>query len=454
MRIHFIAIGGAVMHNLAIALHKKGYNVTGSDDEIFEPSKSRLASYGLLPLQTGWDPDRISLGLDTIILGMHAKADNPELLRAKELGINILSFPEYLYEQTKNKLRIVVGGSHGKTTTTAIIMHVLKRSGVKFDYMVGASIEGFETMVGLDNESKIAVFEGDEYLTSSIDRRPKFHLYKPDIAIINGIAWDHMNVFPTYETYVNQFRIFADTITPGGTLVFFEEDPEVATIAGSVRKDIRLVPYNTHGYFQNKTGFFAATHNRVIRLKIFGEHNMQNISAAREACFKAGISEDQFYEALESFEGTSRRLQKLSENKNGIVYLDFAHSPSKVKATLNAVAERYTDREIIVCLELHTFSSLNCDFLPHYSGTLEKASRAYIYFNPHALEMKKLPPLSGKKIIESFGGKNISVYNDSSILFREIKKVKNNNPVYLLMSSGDFDGRDMNELSVYLLSNK
>jgi UDP-N-acetylmuramate: L-alanyl-gamma-D-glutamyl-meso-diaminopimelate ligase len=300
MKIHFIAVGGAVMHNLAIALHKKGYIVSGSDDEIFEPSRSRLASHGLLPRETGWDENRITSDLDAIILGMHAGEDNPELIRAKELGVKIMSFPEYLYDQTRDKKRIVVAGSHGKTTTTAMIMHVLEFNHIRFDYMVGSAIEGYETMVGLSDDTSIAVFEGDEYLTSPIDRRPKFHLYKPDIAIINGIAWDHMNVFPTFENYIGQFRIFADTIMPGGTLIYFEDDEEARKIASEARADLVRIPYKTHGYFQNKTGFFAATHNRMIALKIFGGHNMQNLAAAREACYAAGINEDQFYVAIGS----------------------------------------------------------------------------------------------------------------------------------------------------------
>jgi UDP-N-acetylmuramate: L-alanyl-gamma-D-glutamyl-meso-diaminopimelate ligase len=451
MRIHFIAIGGAVMHNLAITLCKKGYKVTGSDDEIFEPSKTRLEIYGLLPHQVGWDPGIITKEIDTIILGMHAKADNPELLKARELGITIMSFPEYLYEQTKDKKRIVVGGSHGKTTTTAIIMHVLKHSGISFDYMVGSSIEGYETMVGLSHDAKLAVLEGDEYLTSTIDKRPKFHLYRPDIAIISGIAWDHMNVFPTFESYLEQFRIFTETITSGGTLVYFEGDPEVKKIAGSARPDIIKIPYKTHGYFQNKTGFYAASHNRVVPLQIFGEHNMQNISAAREACFAAGISEDHFYSAIQSFKGTSKRLQKIKETENGVVFLDFAHAPSKVKATVEAVAERYTNHQIIACLELHTFSSLNSEFLPQYWGTLDKASSAFVYFNPHALELKKLAPLSKEKVKEAFGNDKVKVFNSTSELLSEIRMMKNDNPVYLFMSSGDFDGCDINKLAGELL---
>jgi UDP-N-acetylmuramate: L-alanyl-gamma-D-glutamyl-meso-diaminopimelate ligase len=454
MKVHFIAVGGAVMHNLAISLHKKGYKVTGSDDEIFEPSRSRLASYGLLPQKDGWDINRIVPDLDVVILGMHAKSDNPELARAKELGIRIMSFPEYIYDQTKNKKRIVVAGSHGKTTTTAMIMHVLKHSGKKFDYMVGSSIEGYETMVGLFDDSDIAVLEGDEYLTSPIDRRPKFHLYKPDLAIINGIAWDHMNVFPTYENYFKQFKIFVGTITPGGTLIYFEGDPEVRKVAEFCAEGIKKIPFKTHGYFRNKTGFFAATHNRMVEMKIFGEHNMQNLAAAREACYEAGISEEEFYSAITSFEGTSKRLQKIYENKNGIVYLDFAHAPSKVKATVEAVAERYPDKTIIACLELHTFSSLNSGFLPQYSGTLAKASMAFIYFNPHAIKLKKLTPLSPDNVKKAFGDEKIKVFSDSAELFSDLKKIKSYNNVFLLMSSGDFDGVDFIKLSEELLSNK
>jgi UDP-N-acetylmuramate: L-alanyl-gamma-D-glutamyl-meso-diaminopimelate ligase len=447
MRVHFIAIGGAVMHNLAIALHKKGYIVTGSDDEIFEPSKSRLESYGLLPPKMGWDPSGITGEIETVILGMHARIDNPELTKAKEIGLKIMSFPEYLFEQTKDKKRIVVAGSHGKTTTTAMIMHVLKHSAIDFDYMVGSSIEGFETMVGLSESSRIAVLEGDEYLTSPIDRRPKFHLYRPDIAILNGIAWDHMNVFPEFDNYLVQFRIFADTITDGGTLIYYKDDPNVVEIAENARPDIRKIPYTTHGYFSNKTGFYGATHDRVVPLRIFGGHNMQNLSAAREACLQAGVTADQFYDAISSFEGTSKRLQKIAESDRGIVYLDFAHAPSKVKATLNAIAENYPNRETVACLELHTFSSLNINFLPQYRDTLAKATYAFIYFNPHAVEIKKLSALSKEKIAEAFGSGNIRVYDNSDILFRDIRKLKPDNPVYLLMSSGDFDGNDLNEFA-------
>lgn len=451
MRAHFIAIGGAVMHNLALALHKKGYKVTGSDDEIFEPSKTRLADYGLLPEKTGWFPEKITEEIDTVILGMHARADNPELAKARELKLRIMSFPEFLYEQTKNKKRIVVAGSHGKTTTTAMIMHVMKYAGLSFDYMVGSTIEGFDTMVGLSDDSKIAVLEGDEYLTSPIDRRPKFHLYKPHIAIINGIAWDHMNVFPDFDTYADQFRIFAGTIMPGGMLLWYGGDGETRKLAMTVNGDFTKKEYGIHGHFVNKEGLFAATVNRTVPLKIFGEHNMQNLSAAREACLEAGISEDLFYEAIQSFEGTAKRLQKLAISDNSIIYLDFAHAPSKVRATLEAVISYHRGYDVIACLELHTFSSLNPSFLPQYKGTLTGATRAFVYFSPHAVEMKKLPPLSPKDVADAFGGDNIKVFCDTRALSRELFSVKSSKIVYLFMSSGDFGGTNLNLLATALV---
>lgn len=451
MRIHFIAIGGAVMHNLAIALLLKGYIVTGSDDEIFEPSRSRLASYGLLPEEYGWHPGRITDDIDIVILGMHARKDNPELLKATESGLKIMSFPEFIYEQTRDKKRIVIAGSHGKTTTTAMIMHVFKTLGVKFDFMVGSSISGYETMVSLSDDSRFAVLEGDEYLTSPVDRRPKFHLYMPDIAVLNGIAWDHMNVFPTFENYVEQFRIFADKITPGGSLVYYADDPEVRKIAEAASGNIKMIPYRTHGHFQNKTGFYAASVSRTIPIKFFGEHNMQNLSAAKETCLAAGITEDDFYDAIQGFEGTAGRLQKMRENEKGVFFYDFAHSPSKVKATVEAVVARYPGRNVIACFELHTFSSLNIDFLPFYKGTLGSVTNAFVYFNPHQFELKKLTPLSKDMVREAFSGENLKVYDNSDDMFEYIKGMILTSPVYLFMSSGDFNGSDLKKLSDDLL---
>ncbi len=447
MRIHFIAIGGAVMHNLAIALQKNGHEITGSDDNIFEPSRSRLRGLGLLPEWDGWNPDVITGEIDIVILGMHARTDNPELLRSIELGIKVMSFPEYLYEQTKEKKRIVIGGSHGKTTTTAMIMHVFRECGIKFDYMVGSAISGFETMVGISPDSQVAVFEGDEYLSSPIDRRPKFLLYNAHIAVINGIAWDHINVFPTYEEYVEQFRLFAAQIPHDGTLIYFDEDPEVRTIANTNATCEKKIAYRTHGYFRNKIGFFAATQNRVIPMKVFGAHNMQNLSAAKEVCMASGIDETDFYRAISTFEGAGRRLQLMADSEKATVYFDFAHAPSKVKSTVEAVEESYEGRPVIAILELHTFSSLNAAFLPQYQGTLDKANKAFVYFNPEAIKHKKLLPVAAEDIKSAFGGDNITVYSDSKTLFRDIEHMSAGRPVYLIMSSGDFDGHNIEALA-------
>ena len=443
MKVHFIAVGGAVMHNLALTLKMKGYDVTGSDDEIFEPSRSRLASAGILPEKDGWYPEKLTGDIDTVILGMHARADNPELIAANRMGLKVVSFPEYIYEQTRDKLRIVVGGSHGKTTTTAMIMHVFRYNNIPFDYLVGSAIDGYETMVGLSDDSKTAVIEGDEYLTSPVDRRPKFHLYKPHIAIINGIAWDHMNVFPTFENYCEQFSVFASTIMPGGALLYYVNDPEAVKIAEHCRDDIRRVPYDIHGYMVNKTGCYAVTINRMVKVGFFGAHNMQNLSAAREACLAAGLTEDQFYNAIGSFPGSAKRLQLLASNAGRIVYLDFAHAPSKVKATVEAVKEMYPSKSVVALLELHTYSSLNASFISQYRGTLDGADRAFVYFNPHALAIKKLPPLSTEKVREAFGGNAVAVSDNSSELLGMVKDVKGRDVVFLIMSSGDFNGTGM-----------
>ncbi|MBN1387173.1 MAG: peptidoglycan synthetase [Bacteroidales bacterium] len=443
MRIHFISIGGAVMHNLALELNRKGHIVSGSDDEIFEPSAGNLKAHGLLPPEKGWHPEKIGTDIDTIILGMHARKDNPELLKAQELGLDIRSFPEYLYEQTRNKKRVVIGGSHGKTTITAMIMHVLKSCGMQFDYMVGAQVNGFNTMVNLSDNSEIAVFEGDEYLSSAIDPRPKFHLYNADIGVINGISWDHINVFPAFDTYLEQFRIFADTISNNGKLIYYQNDALVENVAKGARKDITLIPYDIHGYFQNRKGFFAATHNRVQKMEVFGEHNMQNLSAAKTVCGELGISDDDFYQAIGRFKGSVKRMQLLSKSEDCSVYLDFAHAPSKVKATVNALSERYPGHRLVTCLELHTYSSLNTDFLDNYKGSLAEADKAYVYYNPHALNLKRLKILDKQQVKQSFGDDNIMVLDDSDELFYKIKEEAGPYTVYLFMSSGNFNGFDL-----------
>lgn len=440
------------MHNLAIALYRNGHDVSGSDDEIFEPSASRLEEYGLLPPEPGWHPDKITGDIDSVILGMHARKDNPELKRAQELQLEIKSFPEYLYEQTRSKKRVVVGGSHGKTTITSMIMHVLRSCGREFDYMVGSVVEGFDTMVNLSENSEIAVFEGDEYLSSAIDSRSKFHLYKADIAVINGISWDHINVFPSFDTYLEQFRIFTDTISNNGKLIYFGDDALVKNIAETSRGDIKRIPYTVHGYFQNSKGFFAATHNRIQKMEVFGEHNMQNMSAARIVCEELGISDDEFYNAIGNFRGSGKRLQLLNRSDNNAVYLDFAHAPTKVRATVEAVAERYPGYRLIACLELHTYSSLNEEFIKNYKNSLSEADLSFVYYNPHALKIKKMKMLNKQNVKKAFGNDKIAVLDDSDELFYKIKEAAGPYTVYLFMSSGDFNGYNINDFASGLIS--
>ena len=444
-RVHFIAIGGAAMHNLAIALcQKRDFTVTGSDDEIFEPSLSRLKMYGLLPEKLGWFPDKnINKGLDAVILGMHAKEDNPELIRAKELNIKIYSFPEYLYEQSRSKSRIVIGGSHGKTTTTAMILFVLKQLKFNPDYMVGAQIEGFDNMVKLSYESRIAVFEGDEYLTSSLDKRPKFHLYKPHVAVLTGIAWDHINVFPTFDIYVEQFRKFIDLMEPQGRLIYYGGDENLKKIAEHLRSDIVDFSYDTPKHEIRNGITYLQTRKGEIPLKIFGEHNLQNLEAARLVCRQIGISDQQFYEVIKDFTGASNRLQKIVETQSAVAFKDFAHSPSKLQATAKAVREQYPDRKIIACMELHTFSSLTKDFLPQYADCMADADTAFVYYNPEVIQHKQLAEIAPEQVRTAFGGDNLTVFTNSKLLQKELKSLDYNNTVLLMMSSGNFSGIDI-----------
>lgn len=447
MRVHFIAIGGSAMHNLAIALHKKGMTVTGSDDEIFEPSKTRLAACNLLPETQGWDPSRINPDLDAVILGMHAKADNPELLKAKEMGLKIFSYPEYLYEQSKEKTRIVIGGSHGKTTITAMILHVFRNAGIDCDYMVGAQLDGFKVMVRLTREAPVMVIEGDEYLTSPIDLRPKFHLYKPDVAVLSGIAWDHINVFPTFEIYLDQFRQFINQITPGGCLIYSSDDEELRRICPESRDDIAIIPYSAPTYEINNGITSILSNGSTFPLKIFGRHNLMNLNAARLVCNRFGISDPDFFQAIGSFRGASKRLELVTQNATTSVYKDFAHAPSKVKATLAAVKEQFPSRKIVACVELHTYSSLNKDFLGHYAGALDLADIAVVYFNPHALQIKRLPEITPAQIREGFANKSMEIFNDSALLFERLMSIESHNSVFLMMSSGNYDGIDLKEFA-------
>lgn len=435
------------MHNLAIALKKKGFNVSGSDDEIFEPAKSRLDKYGILPEKEGWDQDKITEHLDAVILGMHAKADNPELIKAKKLGLKIFSYPEYLYEQSKNKIRIVIGGSHGKTTITAMVLHVMNLCGVDCDYMVGAQLEGFEVMVKLSDSAKYMILEGDEYLSSADDPRPKFHLYNPDIALISGIAWDHINVFPTFENYVQQFTIFINLISEGGTLIYSYDDKVLKAISEQTPNRINKIPYSTppHCIENGVTSIIVC--GKKFSLKIFGKHNLQNLNGAKYICNLLGISDMKFFEAISSFTGASKRLETIASNSNTTVFKDFAHSPSKLEATTKAVKEQFSDRVIVACLELHTYSSLNPEFLPHYKGCMDSADTAIVYFNPHALTIKKLPPLTIEQVKENFANDKLIVFNDSAKLKEYLLSINWKDKNLLMMSSGDFDCIDLKELS-------
>jgi UDP-N-acetylmuramate: L-alanyl-gamma-D-glutamyl-meso-diaminopimelate ligase len=451
MRIHFVAIGGAAMHNLAIALHLKGDDITGSDDEIFDPASSNLAKHGLLPDQIGWHPEAITKDLDCIVLGMHAREDNPELIRAKEMGIRIFSYPEFLYEQTQNKTRVVIGGSHGKTTVTSMILFVLKKMQMNFDYMVGAQIEGFDTMVSLSENSRIAVFEGDEYLTSPIDLRPKFHVYRPHIGVVTGIAWDHINVFPTFENYVEQFLKFANLIERDGKFIYFEEDPNLQAIAGKLRDDLTAIPYNTHPHhiLQGKT--WLETKGEDVLLRIFGKHNLQNIQAAHLVCRQLGIADKDFYRCITDFKGAAKRLQILNETDDCTVFQDFAHSPSKLKATVSAVREQYPDRKLTACMELHTFSSLTAEFLPEYKDCMKDADQAYVYFNPSTIEHKKLASITPEQVAEAFGGNNVIVFTDSNELMNLLRKTTYKRHNLLMMSSGNFDGVNLKTFALEIL---
>jgi len=452
MRVHFIAIGGSAMHNLAIALHQKGYQVTGSDDAIFEPSKSRLAKYGLLPNSIGWHPDKITNTLDAVILGMHAKADNPELITAQELGLSIFSYPEYLYEQSKLKSRVVIGGSHGKTTITSMILHVLHYHNKEVDYMVGAQLEGFDTMVHLTEENDFTVLEGDEYLSSPIDLRPKFHLYQPNIALLSGIAWDHINVFKTKEEYEEQFKIFINQITPGGILIYNEEDENVKRLAEETENPIRKIPYQTPKYVVENGTTYIETNEGNLPLEIFGAHNMNNLAGAKWICQNMGIDEDEFHEAITSFKGASKRLEKIVETKNSIVYKDFAHSPSKVTATTSAVKKQFPNRKLIACLELHTYSSLNSNFIQEYKGALNSADEALIFYSPKALEIKKMTPISTEEIKQAFGDLNLQIHTNPK-QFKDFIFAQNyDNTTLLLMSSGNYGGLDFEGLKKIILS--
>lgn len=451
MNVHFIAIGGSAMHNLAIALSRKGIHVTGSDDEIFEPSKTRLKRQGILPDTIGWNPLLIHEGLDAVILGMHAREDNPELLKAKELNIPIFSYPEYLYEQSKNKTRVVIGGSHGKTTITSMILHVVNELKLNVDYMVGAQLEGYDCMVKLTDDAPIMLLEGDEYLSSPIDRRPKFHLYKPNIAILSGIAWDHINVFPTFENYVEQFDIFCQKIEKGGTLIYNTEDEEVKKLGENYSNSVQTIAYSTPEYEVTATGTRLHFEGKSYDLQIFGGHNLQNLMGAMRVGHAMGIDPHVFFSAITTFTGAGKRLQKVVESATFTMFKDFAHSPSKLKATTKAVKEQFSDRKVIACMELHTFSSLKKEFLPHYSGAMDKADEAIVYFNHEVVHHKKLEPITKEMVQSAFGG-NVKVMTETADVLAYIHNQNWDNAVLLMMSSGTFDGINYEALGEEIVS--
>lgn len=451
MKVHFIAIGGSAMHNLAIALSRKGAQVSGSDDEIFEPSRSRLERQGILPQQLGWNASLITSELDAVILGMHAREDNPELLKAKELGLKIFSYPEYLYEQSKDKKRLVIGGSHGKTTITSMLLHAVNAYNISVDYMVGAQLEGYDCMVKLTDDAPVMILEGDEYLSSPIDRRPKFHLYRPHVAILSGIAWDHINVFPTFENYVSQFETFCSLIEPSGVLIYNTQDEEVNKLGNAYANQLRVQPYATPAYETTESGTLLSFEGKTYPLQVFGEHNLQNLMGAMYLAKEIGIDENQFLTAMHNFTGAGKRLQKVVEKEDFVMYKDFAHSPSKLKATTKAVKEKYANRKVIACMELHTFSSLKKEFLPHYKDAMKAADEAIVYFSPEVVAHKKLEPISKELVFDGFGG-GVVVLNETEEVLREIRSKSWDNSVLLMMSSGNFDGINYDALGEELLN--
>ena len=451
-KIHFIAIGGSAMHNLALALHSKGYKISGSDDEIYEPSRSRLEQVGLLPSEIGWFPEKIDKSLEAIIVGMHARKDNPELVKARELEIPIYSYAEYVYLQSIDKQRVVIAGSHGKTTITAMVMHVLAYHKRKFDYLVGAKIEGFDVMVKLSDDAPLIIIEGDEYPAAPTAPKPKFSYYKHHIGLMSGVAWDHINVYATENDYVRQFEKFADATPKGGALVYDSDDYMANFLCEKERADVANIPYQAHPHkVVNGKVFLKTKDKQEIAVQVFGEHNMKNISGAKAICEKLYINEAKFYEAIQSFKGASNRLETLVNNNSTHIFKDFAHAPSKVKATTKAVKSLYPERKLIACLELHTFSSLSKDFLPHYKDALNAADIAIVYFNPHTIAHKKLPSISAEDIKQGFGKSNLQVFDNSDELQNFLKAQEYKNTNLLLMSSGNFNNLSLKDFAQSLI---
>ncbi len=444
-RVHFIAIGGAIMHQLALALQRSGAVVSGSDDAIHDPAKTVLQEAGLLPENFGWFPEKITPDIDAVVLGMHAKGDNPELLRAQEMGLPIYSFPEFIYQAAKDKTRVAIAGSHGKTTITSMVMHVLRKAGKAFDYLVGARLEGFDHSVQL-SDAPVMILEGDEYPASALEKRPKIFFYHPQITLLSGIAWDHINVFPTYENYFSQFETYLKMLAPGATLVYNAEDQEVIRAVENYGEHLRCIPYFMPDYrYEDGQAFLEKKDGTAIPLSVFGSHNLLNLMGAKEICAALGVDDASFYNAIADFSGAAKRLEKAFETEKVVAFRDFAHAPSKLKATLDAVREAYPNRKLIALFELHTYSSLNKDFLAQYADSMAAADAALVYFSAHALELKRLAPLQKEVVHEGFGRADLEVFDEVAALQARVKTLveTSNEPVcLLLMSSGTFEGTD------------
>lgn len=448
MKVHFIAIGGAAMHNLALALRHMDYVVSGSDDEIFDPALSRLRDAGLLPATIGWDPDRIHSGLDLVVLGMHAREDNPELRKAQELDIKVVSYPEFIRLHAAEKQRVVIAGSHGKTTITSMVLHVLRKSNKQFDYLVGAQLEGFNTMVGLTPDASVLVAEGDEYLASPLDRRPKMLVYQPHLAVVSGIAWDHINVFPTEAQYIHQFALLIQALPKGGMLIWNKEDKVLKSLVSRYgRPDEQyLIPYETPAYKIRDGAYDLKLDGVKGTLRLIGRHNISNVSAAWQVCRHLGVNVEDFLAAMTNFKGASGRLERIFDNGRNVIFKDFAHSPSKLKATVSAVKELYPKRNLIACFELHTFSSLNKEFLGQYQRSLKEVKKKVVFVNKHTLEIKKMSPISEKEVQTAFDDKDIRLVTERTALEQVLRDYRSDENVFLMMSSGNFDGLDLKAL--------
>ena len=441
-KYHLIAVGGSVMHNVAIDLKDMGHIITGSDDEIYEPSRSRLQAKSLLPEEMGWHPEKIDVTLDAVILGKHARIDNPELKKAQELGIPIYSFPEFISKHSKAKRRVCIAGSHGKTSTTAMIMHVLRKMDMTFDYLVGAKLDGFEKMVKI-SDADVLICEGDEYPSSALDNRAKMLHYNADISVITGMAWDHVNIYKTYESYKDAFRRFLKSMPEHGVCFFDQSDEVLNHMMQNEIFDVKRISYDA--LEPNKKSVLEWEGN-TYDLKVFGRHNMLNMNAARLVCAELGVSADEFFNAMSDFKGAAKRLELISENKP-VIYRDFAHAPSKCQATVEAVRSRYGQSKIKAILELHTFSSLDQKFIKNYKGTMNNADEAIVFYDEHALKMKKMPELEAAKVANSFDHAHIEVISDPKHLAKAIKNSQNDGTeVLLIMSSGSLAGIDLNQL--------